>query len=226
MKTVSIITPLRDASHLLPDFMRRYRDFDRAGLKLDLIFVEGDSLDDTWAKLLVLATCNDDIRAIKFETHLPRFGSVVDAARFAALASIFNAGLGALDLEHIDYALMLPIDIIASADLVARLVGYDLPLVSPLVFNQSTGLFYDTWAFENKHNGWLGPFHKDDTARVFPESYPVPMNTIGGTMLMQVDVLRAGVRYTSLEVDRGLCREAAARGFTCWADPTTRVFHP
>lgn len=225
MSKVSIITPLRDASYLLDDFMRRYREFWRSGLELDLVFVEGDSQDDTWAKVGEIVLQHRTVRAVKCDTGQPRYGSVVDANRFKVLATVFNRGIEAVDLARADYVLMLPVDIITQPDLIVRLAQHNLPLVSPLVFHVSDGNFYDTWAFRDRLGHGLGPFHITDTWRIFPNG-PTQMNTIGGVMLMKAEVLRAGARYTEAEVDRGLCQRAAELGFSCWADPTTKVYHP
>ena len=53
----------------------------------------------------------------------------------------------------------------------------------------------------------------------------VELETLGGVTLIDADVLRAGVRYSTINVDRGLCEAARAKGFTVWADPTLHVYH-
>ena len=85
------------------------------------------------------------------------------------------------------------------------------------------GRFYDTWAFSRNGHG-VGPFLESETEAIYGAEL-IAMDTMGGVMLMDADVLRAGVRYTEGDVDRGLVLAARAKGYSAWADPTVHVYH-
>jgi hypothetical protein len=192
------------------------------------IFVEGDSVDGTWKKLQKWYPLGSRFTLIKCDTHTPHFGSVVNAQRFRTLATVFNAGLDAVDLEWSDYVLFLPADIHYGPDLLQRLIAHDVDVVAPLVW--SDGVFYDTWAV-GKDGQYFHKFTPAEAKQMFGGSASSPtglveMDTVGGVVLIKASVLRAGCRYTSTEVDRGLCQMAKSKGFRVWLDTQTHVYHP
>ena len=98
--------------------------------------------------------------------------------------------------------------------------GVQLRHAAPFVFQN--GVFYDTWAFTQQGRS-IGPFPQTTWQQW--GTVPIPMDTIGGTLLMRREVPGCGLRYTIDDVDRGLTSAAAARGFGVFADPATHVFH-
>ena len=221
---VTICSPFRDAGTAVDDYFERLSWLAGAGFRY--VFVEGDSQDDTYVRLQQRALNDNRITLVKCDTGKRRYGSVVNAERFAALATVFNAALDAVDLEWSDYVLFLPSDIHYGPDMLIRLLAHDKDIVAPFVYDAPQGkpVFFDTWGFS-----WcgknFGKFHQIN-ALVAYGGEPIQMDTVGGTVLIAADVLRAGCRYTTDEVDRGLCKMAAETGFTVWADPATSVFHP
>lgn len=219
---VTIVSPFRDCGAQVPAYVQRVLNLDYPADCLRFVCVEGDSVDDTAERLLTWHLQDERVTLVQCDTGKPRYGSVVHPERFEVLATVFNAGLDAVDLVWSDFVLFLPSDILFAPDLVRRLVSHEADLVSPLTFTQ--GRHYDTWAAWR--NGQpLGWFLETETERLLGTEL-VAMTRIGGTMLMRADVLRTGCRYTLEAVDHGLCEMATVKGFRLWCDPSTRVLHP
>lgn len=187
-----------------------------------IVCVEGDSKDRTYDYLRHWQTLSARVQVVKCDTGKPKYGSEVNAERFALLAQVFNTALDTVDLRWSDYVLFLPSDIVYRGDLLRRLLAHGKDIIAP--FSWSQGRFYDTWGFTRAGKEFV--WFKPDYAKRHFGDHPIDMDTVGGTVLIKVDVLRTGCRYTPKEVDRGLCRLARATGFSIWADPTTHVFHP
>lgn len=219
-KHVTIVTPLRDAAAVLFEYTDRIDRLDYPLADLRLVFVEGDSADSTVELLERL--WGDDPRAtiVTCDTGSPKYGSVVNHDRFRVLATVFNAGLAVVDLVWSDYVLVLPVDIQFGPDLVAGLVSREVDVVAPYVFKG--GRFYDIWGWSSEGQFWVdfqeSQMPKDGALRL--------LDTVGGTVMIDAQVLRAGVRYSLEDVDRGFSRAARAAGFDLWADPAVIVRHP
>ena len=220
MTRVTIVSPWRDGMRVMLRYFDQIKALDWPHDDLRMVLVEGDSTDGTEAALRWWVAADPRARLVKCDTGKPRYGSVVHPERFAILATVFNAGLDAVDYEWTDYVLFLPCDITYQPDLLRRLVAHNAAVVAPLVFQN--GVFYDIWAF-SKDGKNFGPFPRqfvDDLDQTLTEC-----DTMGGTMLIDADVLRAGVRYTTDEVDRGFTAKAKAMGYTLFADIKTHVEH-
>jgi len=215
---VTICSPFRDSAVFLRPYLDRLARLDWPGAALRFVFVEGDSIDETWPCLAVTAMSDPRVTLRRCDTGRSRYGSVVNAERFWTLATVFNAGLAVVDLQWSDAVLFLPCDIDYDPDLLRRLAGWEKDIISPYVWQD--GVFYDVWAFSRNGRDYVG-FGRDTVT----ETEPIRMDTVGGIVLIDAKVLRAGVRYTFDSVDRGLCELARAKGFTVWADPTTNVWH-
>ncbi len=218
MYNVTILTPCRDASSQLDGYRRRIETLEHPYADLRVVMVEGDSVDDTWVELVAWAMLDSRVRVVQCDMGKPRYGSVVNAERFQILATVFNAGLAAVDLAWSTHVLMLPVDIGYQPDLLARLLAHDVDIVSPFVWQD--GVFFDTWAFSRGGRQFVN----------FPRSLHregplLEMDTVGGTLLMSAAVVQSGCRYTPQEVDRGLCKMAKMQGFRLWADPATHAEH-
>jgi UDP-2-acetamido-3-amino-2,3-dideoxy-glucuronate N-acetyltransferase len=218
-KHVTIVTPMRDSQREMDRYVRQVQGLDWPAEALRIVVVEGDSVDQTWALLQAWSERDRRVRVVKCDVHRPHYTSVVHPERFLILASVYNLGLAAVDLAWSDYVLMLPDDIEYRPDLLRRLAGWERDCISPFVWMD--GVFYDIWAFSIE-NRFFGPFSEPAVPQL---GEPVEMTTIGGTMLIDAAVLRAGVRYGEREVDRDFSRDARAAGFRLWADPTTSVWH-
>ena len=219
---VTIVSPMRDFADGLPEYRQRLARLDYSADALRFIVVEGDSVDGTKAALAAWEEVEWRLAVIRCETGLPKFGSIVDVERFRLLARVFNAGLDAVDLGWSSHVLFAPCDVLFEQDLLSRLLAHDLDLVAPFFWMPGGKHFYDTWGFirDGVH---FGNFHRS----YLPDygERPIPMDTVGGVILMRADILRAGARYTPEEVDHGLCKSAKALGYGVWADPATHVEH-
>lgn len=225
ISNVTICTPMRDCAATLGQYQSRLETLDHAAERLRFVVCEGDSQDDTLTLLNRWAMADRRVTVVTKTTGKPRYGSVVHPERFEVLATVFNTALAAVDLDWTDSVLFLPADILYRSDLLRRLLAVaqapGIDILAPFVW--MNGQFYDTWGF-TRGGASFAPF-RVHVAETFKPG-PVAMETVGGTVLIGGAVLRAGVRYTVEEVDRGFCKQAAALGFGVWADPDTDVFHP
>ena len=231
---VTIVTPFRDNGNRVDSYMLRIRAMlrlsalDHPAVNLRMVWVEGDSADDTLIRLqdwqLAWDVVPDErkIQIVQCDTGKPKYGSVVNAERFEVLATVFNAGLAAVDLDWSDYVLFIPSDIEYTPDLLQRLLAHHKDIIAPFVY--SNNVFYDIWAFSRGGRNF-GQFSPDQAQSMFGAK-PIEMDTVGGVMLMRYEVIQRGAYYTKTDVDRGLCSMARALGFTVWADPATEVVHP
>ena len=223
MANLTIVTPCRDFAGPLYEQYRRQIDhleWERGSLLI--VMVEGDSIDETPQMLAAWERHEPRVRVITHNTGKRRFPSEESAERFEHLSGIITAGLDAVDLYWSDYVLMLPSDIKFEPDMAQRLVAWDKDIIAPMVWMD--GWFYDTWAFRYPNGGqfaasqhlWHSNGHPTD---------PFEMQSVGGTNMINAEVLRAGCQYTPEAVDVGLCAWARELGFHVWADPTTDVDH-
>lgn len=188
---------------------------------LRVVMVEGDSVDETWARCCEWQDQDRRVTLVKCDTGGPHYGSVVHAERFAILAQVFNAGLDAVDTEWSDYVLFVPVDIGFEPDLLQRLIAHGVDMVSPITWQGD--IFYDIWAL-SVGGRFYGNFSRRELPQLFPANL-VRATTIGGTLLMRSAVVASGVRYSMADVDRGLSIQATQLGYGLWFDPTTAVEH-
>lgn len=218
---VTVVTPWRQRAGLVAQYQWQMSTLDYPPELLRFVFVENDSTDGTYEMLADWAADDERITLLKEDTGRRLYPSIVNAERFEIMAHVFNWGLEAVDYEWTDYVLFLPCDIRFGPDLLARLLAHKSPVVSPFVFQN--GVFYDIWAFSRNGHNFL-PFAEGSTAHLFGDAL-IEMETMGGVTLIDADVLRAGVRYSTEDVDRGFMTAARAAGFSVWADPTLHVYH-
>lgn len=221
MNRVTVVTPWRQHAGAVLDYERQMAALDYPQDRLRFVFVENDSTDETYPMLSSWAALDARVLLRKQDRGYPLYPSVVNPHRFEILATVFNWALDLVDYDWTDYVLFMPCDIAFQPDLLRRLLDHRAPLVSPFVFQN--GIFYDTWAFRRDGRNFP-PFAETDTEAIFGRDL-VRMETMGCVMLIDADVLRAGVRYSTVNVDRGLCEAARAAGYALWADPTLRVYH-
>lgn len=217
---VTIVTPFRDSAPLLAEYRQRIAALDWPHDNLRAVFVEGDSVDDTRLQLQMWCVADRRFRQVACDTGKPRYGSVVNPVRFEILARVFNTGLDAVDYHWTDAVLFVPCDIVYQPDLLKRLAAHQVDAVAPMVWMGNA--FYDIWAFQRNGVNFCG-MTKDNAAVMHGL---LELDTIGGTMLIDADVLRAGVRYSLTDVDRGFSRDAKRLGFSLYADTETHVEHP
>ena len=218
---VTVVTPWRQHAGAVLAYEEQMAALEYPQDRLRFVFVENDSTDGTYELLRSWAEIDDRITLEKRDTGGPLYPSIVNAHRFEIMGTVFNWALDLVDYEWTDYVLFMPCDIVFPPDLLRRLLDHHAPIVSPFVYQR--GVFYDIWAFSRNGHDFL-PFAEASTAELFGSDL-VEMETIGGVTLIDCDVLRAGVRYSTVNVDRGLCEAARAKGFSVWSDPTLHVYH-
>lgn len=222
MANVTIVSAMRDSLGELPAFMTRFETLAHPPASLRLIVVEGDSVDGTLPALREWADKEKRLTVVVCNTGRPHYGSVIDVDRFLVLAAVFNAGLETVDLAWSDYVLFIPSDVHYEPDILSRLLAHGKDIIAPFFWGPGGDWFYDVWGFVRDGV----QFTNFDRSQLHAYgNVPIQMDTIGGVALIHADVLRAGVRYSIQDVDRGLCWAAQAQGFTVWADPTTHVTH-
>ena len=219
---MTIASACRDSASRIETFRALVNGLDWPADDLRIVVCEGDSVDDTRARLYAWAEQDARLRVTVCDTGAPRYGSVVNAARFRNLARVFNAALDAVDLAWSDAVLFAPFDIDYAPSLLRRLAGHGVDMVSPLTWMGN--IFYDTWALTQNGVNWC------NFTRAWADEHLgdrlIEMTTVGGTVLIDAAILRAGCRYTEAEVDQGLSKCARAHGYQLWADTGMHVYHP
>lgn len=222
---VTVVTPIRGAAgHPLSALIERLTGLTHDNLRF--IAVEGDSADDTLDELERWTIKIKNLYIVKHDTGKPRFGHVVSQERFKHLAGIINAGVeAAIASDWPDYILAIPSDVHFEPDLVTRLLAHDKQLIAAMFWvDEPSGLrFYDTWAFSRLGLG-LAPFNFTWYQTHFPAE-PVEMDTVGGAILTRADLFRQGLRYSEVNLDRGLCEQVRSMGHSVWCDPNTHIIH-
>jgi hypothetical protein len=216
---VTICSPFRDSAKHVSQFISQAQWLDYPEEQLRFVAVEGDSTDDTYTQLQEWTDLDCRVTLLTCVTGRPHYGSIVHPERFATLAQVFNTALDAVSLTWSDYALFTPSDVCFGRDVLTRLLAHDKDLIAPFFWGKD-GLYHDTWAF-TRNGQSIGKVKRGESFG----NAPMQMETVGGMVLMRADVLRAGCRYSYEDVDRGLCKQAHAAGFTVWADPTTHITH-
>lgn len=220
-RNVTIVTPWRQHADDVLLYERRIAALDYPQDRLRMAFLENDSTDSTYGLLESWAGLDQRITLEKRDTGGALYGSIINADRFRIMGTVFNFALELVDYDWSDYVLFLPCDIRFGPDLLTRLLAHQAPVVSPFVYQN--GIFYDIWAFSRNGHNFLA-FGENRTEPMFGTRL-LDMDTIGGVTLIDCDVLRAGVRYSTENVDRGFCEAARAKGFSIHADPTLHVYH-
>lgn len=221
---VTIVTPWRQRASEITAYQDRLAALDYDPAHLRYAMLENDSTDGTDIELREWAALDPRIQFAKRDTGAPLFGSVIDPVRFHTMGTVFNWALSMVDLDWSDYVFFLPCDIRYPPRILKRLLAHRKPIIAPFVFlSEPDERFYDVWAFSRNGKNF-GHFRRRDVEQIFGV-HPIELDTIGGVTLIDCAVLRAGCRYSTENVDRGLCEAARAAGFTVWADPSLHVFH-
>jgi hypothetical protein len=225
LSNITIVTACRDVGESgVTDFRMRVEDITWPRTNIKVCIMESDSKDDTWEQLG--EWYYDDphrIRLKTMETGSPKYGQHTSPERFKHLARIWNWALGMADLDWSDYIFLVPFDIIWNSDTITQLWRNNVDLVSPLTFCDDR--FYDTWAMERVNGKKWKDFTKDWCEENL-KGRLLQMNLIGGTVLIDAKVLKAGCRFTEEDCDHGLVKAARSHKFRCYVDTSCWVEHP
>jgi hypothetical protein len=249
LATVLILTPMKTAGLYLESYFARLQSLTYPHHLLSLGVLEGDSDDDTWARLerLMPAACpqfqskcllKKDFGAV-IPPHIPRHTAVYQSSRRAVLARARNHLLfDALRAQ--DWVLWLDVDVIEyPADILERLIGLDLDIVHPHCVQTYGGKTFD-------RNAWRenGQTHMEDLRG----RERVRLDSVGGTMLLiRADRHRDGLVFPPFfygaqsrwarsphpmrgnlvgEIEtEGLALMAKDMGIECWGLPDLEILH-
>jgi peptide chain release factor subunit 1 len=246
---VLILTPMKTAARYLDGYFGSLEALAYPHHLLSLGILEGDSDDDTFARLepLIQTACprfqskhlfKRDFGAV-IPPHIPRHTAVYQSSRRAVLARarnhlLFNA------LRSQDWVLWLDVDVIEyPADILQRLIALDLDIVHPHCVQQYGGETFD-------RNAWL------DNGRTYMQDLRgrerVRLDSVGGTMLLvRADRHRDGLVFPPFfygaqsrwarvphpmrgnlvgEIEtEGLALMAKDMGVECWGLPDLEILH-
>ncbi len=193
----------------------------RDGLEVSCSFVEGDSRDDTYERLVDWQRADRQVQLAR--KHVEPVTDFDDRVRkWAMLGNLALEGALRTDCTHV---LWCESDLALPYDLVEQLVADDVDIVAPAIF--LGGWFYDTWGFRGLDGVRFtnsGPHHA-----VWDPHALVELSSVGSVVLFRREVFDAGVRFRGEYPDGllvGVCRDAAQHGFRTWMDSRVAVLHP
>jgi glycosyltransferase involved in cell wall biosynthesis len=241
--TVLILTPLKDAAPHLATHVRLLTTLTYPHRQISLGFLEGDSRDDTADRLsgelrqLRREFAGADLWRRDFGFALPpgthRSDPRIQPERRRVLARARNHLLSHA-LRDQDWVLWLDVDLtFYPPDIIERLLDVGKNIVQPHCVLDPGGPTFDQNAWREK-----GRYHLDDLR---DEGAVVPLDTVGGTMLLiRADLHRDGLIFPpfpyrpghprarggegELETE-GLGLMAADMGETCWGLPHLEIIH-
>ncbi|MBL8857411.1 MAG: hypothetical protein JNL28_02755 [Planctomycetes bacterium] len=193
----------------------------RPNIELCFAFVEGDSTDDTLARLEAWRDADPRLSLTKLDVEPVRdFDERV--VQWARLGNVAIESALELDCTHI---LWCESDLALPHDLLEQLVADDKDIVAPAIF--LGGMFYDTWGFRGLDAVRFtneAPYHREFRAHDLVE-----LSSVGSTVLFKRRVFEAGVRFRG-EYASGLLvgvnHDARALGFQTFMDSRVAVLHP
>jgi hypothetical protein len=220
-RTVAVCSLFKNRSRGI-DYFRAALEA-QAGPDLDLVFsfVEGDSQDDTHARLTDWAADDPRVRLQKIDVEPIRDFS----ERVAKWAELGNAAIEGLAGTHYDFLLWCESDLSIPPDLIAQLAADDVDIVAPAIF--LGGLFYDTWGFrglDGRKFANAAPHH--------PAYQPfglVELASVGSTVLFKRAVIDSPVRLRGVHENGllvGMCNDARSKGFRVFLDSRLAIVHP
>jgi hypothetical protein len=240
---IVILTPVKDAARHLERYVANLKALEHPRTHLSLGLLEGDSRDDSFARLTAFLP---DLQAIFHRVGLwkrdfgfqmpegvPRWSPNHQLMRRSVLARSRNHLLfRALDDE--DWVLWLDVDVEEyPADIIGRLLATRRSIITPNCVTQYGGQSFD-------RNAWRGPDdrHLSDLRQ---EGDLVRLDSVGGTMLLiRADLHRDGLIFPPFPYGRGHSKArrhhfeieteglgliARDLGHQCWGMPNLEIKH-
>ena len=248
MQSVLILTPVKNAAGYVEDYFKRIERLNYPKDRLSLALLESDSDDGTFDLVSRLAAENaPNYRKVKVfkhdfgyapPAHLPRWEPAYQLARRNVLARSRNQLLFRA-LSDEDWVLWIDVDVISyPADLIERLLSYDLDILHPDCVREPGGPSFDL-------NAWTddGKLNMHDLRGA---GKPVRIESVGGTVLLvRADLHRDGLVFPPFrygvesqairsehpiwgkgEIEtEGLAAMAHDMGAQCWGLPDLEVVH-
>lgn len=236
----------------LARYMRQMREMAWPDVNLRVYVVEGDSVDDTYARLQAWAAEDHRVRLAKFDLGAPIMGSIEDKGRFLRGNTVGSyCRQQAIDDGWADWILWVESDLIWPPTLVQRMVEsakrLDAGLLVPWVHIRrpeavceafypvsGAGTWETDWrslealpeAMRAFYDTWAYRYAEDRRFTNYEKRPAVPMQlwSAGSCLLGRADVVAASNRVNDRAIV-GWCRQAIDAGHTLWLDPAIHVWH-
>lgn len=231
MSGLAILSLFRDRSRLVPEYIHRIEKLEWPEQPW-VVCVEGDSKDNTAELLHDWEARRERTTVIEHDLHRPYYGSIINADRFATLATAANVGLDRIAELDVDRVLLLPSDLRYSVDTVQKLDAFlsttpKAGTVSPMIWIEIRGQqrFYDIWAFRTLEGRHFPP-RSPDWFRKHYSTSTFEVSSSGAMVLCRAEAIKQGARLTKEEAVVGLCKNFRSLGYSLHVDPTLDVVHP
>lgn len=215
MKQVLIAAPVRNSSKWIHRFLGCLDALDYPNDRLYFAFLEGDSSDDTFEKLIRFARAHSNVWLKKYSVPIEH--------RIARLAHLRNKILNEAVNEQ-DYVFWIDSDIVKfPPDMLKRFIAHDLDIIAPYVLIDGQKKFYDTLAFRFGKKRFSPQFPYCAAGR---DGHVFEANSVGSCYLVKRKVYDANVRYgDQISEQVSFCFTARDKGFKIWVDPKITVLH-
>ncbi|QJR36437.1 hypothetical protein [Gemmatimonas groenlandica] len=193
----------------------------RDHIELAFSLVEGDSTDDSHARLQAWAAADSRVTLSKVDVE-PVADFADRVRKWAMLGNVAVEQALATDCTHV---LWCESDLVLPFDLLDQLLAEPADIVAPAIFLGT--LFYDTWGFRGLDGARFNneaPYHRE-----FRHHARVPLSSVGSCVLFRRELFDQGVRFRGSYDDGllvGVCRDAAALGFQTYMDSRIAIVHP
>ncbi|WP_310572155.1 hypothetical protein [Gemmatimonas sp.] len=193
----------------------------RDHIELAFSLVEGDSTDDSHARLQAWAAADRRVTLSKVDVE-PVADFADRVSKWAMLGNVAVEQALATDCTHV---LWCESDLVLPFDLLDQLLAEPADIVAPAIFLGT--LFYDTWGFRGLDGARFSneaPYHRE-----FRHHARVPLSSVGSCVLFRRELFDQGVRFRGSYDDGllvGVCRDAAALGFQTYMDSRIAIVHP
>lgn len=251
---ILILVPLKDAVTFLPNFWRNLEILTYPHDRISLGFLEGDSLDNTYAAIdSHLPQLREEFAKVSlfkrdyaYRSSLPRWEKSQQFIRRSILAKSRNYLLSRA-LENEAWVLWIDVDVARwPDDVIERLLAVQKDIVVPHCVSLKTGETFDMNTFklkpESDNFDWSpyitdgilqppkghGRFYLSDLRR----HDCVEVDGVGGTMLLvRADLHREGLIFPPYSYKfhietEGLALMAKDMGYQAWGLPNLEIHHP
>lgn len=216
---ISLVTMMRDSAAYVDVFFEQVTWL-RDDYDVEVVIVEGDSTDDTYARIEPHLAPGDQL--LKLDTGGPYFRSEDREDRWRQLAKVGNYALDSA--RKGEPRAWIESDLIWD-NLTLRTLIEDLervPAVAPLVTRH--GVFYETWGHRGE-DGARFRSTKPHHPAIVNDFDLVPLSSAGSCVVMRADVGDVA-RMGDTDCIVGLGRNIYEAGGSLWLDPRCTIFHP
>lgn len=224
-KNILVCVLFRDSEFYLDKFlgsMGKLIDFSKEKYDIDLCFIEGNSIDNTYVKL------EQWMGAYKYNIVLHKKDINTEMSKYKRLAALRNRALELGLKEYHDYVMMIDSDISFKEDLLQRLVTSlertDGVMIAPMIYVENTEFFHDTLAFVKDGINFenIYPYHE----ALHRYSGIVDMDSVGDCFLVRADVIK-NVKFEGdgQSEQIGFCQNIRKWGGKIFMDKRIAVYH-